>query len=87
MRETVAVFTMYGTGAVRLTEVRLPAPSLELLKTKLLLGVKEHEYLLPVAWFDEVNRTYPFVNANVYYESISVKSPIPGFRVVKFTTR
>ncbi len=87
MRETVGIFTLYGTGnGTRLAEVRLPSPHLKHFKTRMLLGIKEHEYLLPHAWFDEVNRTFPYVEAPVDITSIKMESILPGFRVVTFRT-
>lgn len=87
MRETIAIFTCYGRGdGVRLTEVRLPIPQLKHLKTRMLLGIKEHEYMLPQAWFDEVNRSYPFIEAPVIFSSIKMETMFGGFRVIQFKT-
>lgn len=83
----MGIFTLYGRAdGVRLAEVRLPSPHLTHFKTRLLLGIKHHEYLLPHAWFDEVNRSYPFVEAPIDITTIKMESLIPGFRVITFTT-
>ena len=87
MRETIGIFRLYSRNdGVRLAEVRLPSPHLKQFKTRMLLGIKHHEYLLPNAWFDEVNRSYPYVEAPVDVTSIKVEALYGGFRNVTFTT-
>lgn len=67
-------------------QVRLPEQYHDDFKSKLLLGIKQHEYIICHAYFDEVNYSFPFVKATVLASSIRVESLIPGFRTVTFIT-
>jgi len=80
----MAMFNVIGGGR---TEVRLPEKDLTHLKTRLLIGVKQHEYLVSRAWIDEMNMTYPYILADVVEESISFSSTLgSSFKIIKFIT-
>lgn len=82
---SIFTFSLNIDGFV-LAQVRLPEYHLQEFKTRLLIGVKVHEYVIPHAYFDEVNKSYPFEFASVNYNSICMRSLIPGFRTVTFIT-
>lgn len=80
----MAVFTSNGGAMV---EVRLPGDMMDELKTEILIGGRDHELLIPNAWIDEVNNTYPFVLLPVVLDSIQFETVYGSFTCITFTTR
>lgn len=79
----MAVFTSNGGGMV---EVRLPVDMMDELKTEILIGGRDHELLIPNAWIDEVNNTYPFILLPIDPDSIQFETVYGSFTCITFTT-
>lgn len=80
----MAVFTSNGGGMV---EVRLPGDMMDELKTEILIGGRNHELLIPNAWIDEVNNTYPYVLLPIDRDSIKFETVYGSFTCITFTSR
>lgn len=74
-------------GSDTMVEVRLPSNLAQELKTRVLLGIKSHEVLVPDAWIDEVNWSFPHILLPVDIDSIDVTTVYNSFKSIKFKTR
>lgn len=81
----MAIFLYNGVGSR--VEVRLPSDTMDELRTEMLIGVKEHEVLIPNAWIDEVNRTFPYIIMPVDVDSIRFEAVYGSFKCITFKTR
>lgn len=81
----MAVFTSNGSDPM--VEVRLPADLAKDLKTRVLLGIKTHEVIVPNVWIDEVNRAFPHILLPVDTASITFTTIYNSFKSIKFKTR
>nr|UVX89065.1 MAG: hypothetical protein [Bacteriophage sp.] len=76
-----------SNGSDPMVEVRLPAETAKDLKTRVLLGIKTHEVIVPNVWIDEVNDTFPHILLPVDIPSITFTTLYNSFTSVKFKTR
>lgn len=76
-----------SNGSDTMVEVRLPSNLAQELKTRVLLGIKSHEVLVPDAWIGEVNRSFPHILLPVDIDSIDVTTVYNSFKSIKFKTR
>ncbi len=81
----MAVFISNGSDSM--VEVRLPADLAKELKTRVLLGIKSHEVIVPDIWIDEVNRSFPHILLPVDVDSVVVTTIYNSFKSIKFKTR
>lgn len=81
----MAIFTSNGSN--QMVEVRLPGDLMNELRTEVLIGVKDHEILIPNAWVDGVNKAFPHVLLPVIVDSIQIEDIYNSFKCITFKTR
>lgn len=81
----MTVFTYIGSGQD--VEVRLPGDIMDELRTEMLIGVKDHEVLVPNAWIDEVNHTFPCTRMPIDIDSIHYETVYGSFKCITFKSR
>lgn len=81
----MAVFISNGSDPR--VEVRLPGDIMDELRTEMLIGVRQHEVLVPNAWIDEVNRTFPCILMPIDTDSIQYETVYGSFKCITFKSR